>query len=116
MSQLEDAFARLWSLTYGTRHAPERQHQFDTEADRLWRFDFAWPAERVAVEIDGGVFVRGGHNRGMRMTQDHEKQNAAVVQGWAVLRYTTLDLRKRPVQVIDEVARLIAMKRGKELE
>lgn len=33
---------------------------------------------------------------------------AAVMRGWRVLRYTTLDLRKRPVQCVEEVGTLLA--------
>jgi hypothetical protein len=25
-----------------------------------WRFDLAWPDQRVAVEVDGGTWVTGG--------------------------------------------------------
>lgn len=31
---------------------------------RKWRFDAAFPVRKIAVEIDGGVFVQGRHMRG----------------------------------------------------
>lgn len=55
---------------------------------RDWRFDFAWTAALVALEMDGGGFVGGGHNRGSGMRSDCEKLSTAVSFGWRVLRVT----------------------------
>lgn len=55
---------------------------------RKWRWDFAWPSRGLAVEIDGGGWVYGRHNRPQGQKKDNEKHNAAVEQGWRVLRYT----------------------------
>lgn len=86
---------------------PEREYLF-AAPDRMWRFDFAWPAAKVAVEIEGGLYRRrGGHVSVNGFMRDCEKYNAATVRGWAVLRYTERDLAKRPVQVIEEVANLV---------
>jgi very-short-patch-repair endonuclease len=104
-STLEHGFALLFErLT--SAPAPQREYRF--HPTRKWRFDFAWAAHRVAVEIDGGIFTGGGHNRGVQFARDAEKHNAAVLLGWRVLRYTTLDLRRRPVQCVREVAALLA--------
>ena len=65
--------------------APEREYRFDPK--RRWRFDFAWPSLRIAVEIEGGVWVRGRHVRPTGYLADLEKYNRAVVLGWRVLRY-----------------------------
>lgn len=65
---------------------PTREYRF--HPDRRWRFDFAWPAVKVAVEIEGGSWVRGGHNRGVGYQKDCEKYNAATALGWRVFRLT----------------------------
>ena len=65
--------------------APEREYRFGPE--RRWRFDFAWPSLRIAVEIEGGVWIRGRHVRPVGYLGDLEKYNRAVVLGWRVLRY-----------------------------
>lgn len=106
-SHLEAGFVTLWQSMMRHLPAPEREFHFAKSIGRKWRFDFAWPADKVAVEIDGGIFMRGGHNRGVQFTEDCEKLNAAVVLGWRVLRYTTRDMEKRPVQAVEEVASLI---------
>ena len=53
-----------------------------------WRFDFAWLNEFVAVEVNGGTWVRGRHNRGSSVGSDYEKLNAAQLLGWIVLQFT----------------------------
>lgn len=54
--------------------------------ERGWRLDYAWEAERVALEVDGGLYVNGGHNRGAYMEEMHQKFNEAATLGWRVLR------------------------------
>ena len=51
-----------------------------------WRFDFAWPTLKIAVEIDGGTYIGGDHVRGKGYERDCKKNNAAQLQGWIVLR------------------------------
>ena len=68
---------------------------------RLWRFDFAWPDSRVALECDGGVWTRGAHGRGSGIVRDIEKGNAAVMLGWRVLRVQPREL------CTEETARMI---------
>jgi len=62
-----------------------REFRFDSA--RRWRFDFAWPDLKVAVEIEGGVWTEGGHTRGAGYVADLEKYNAAVAQGWRLFRF-----------------------------
>lgn len=68
-----------------------REYRFDSE--RKWRFDFAWPAELLAVEIEGGLWVNGRHTRPVGFENDCEKYNAAQLAGWTVLRYTPGQVR-----------------------
>lgn len=53
---------------------------------RRWRFDFAWPALQVALEVEGGLWVYGRHNRAAGFLADSEKYNTAAVMGWRVIR------------------------------
>ncbi len=52
-----------------------------------YRFDFAWPDEKIAVEIDGGNW-NGGHSRGKAYEAFCRKINLANDLGWKVYRFT----------------------------
>lgn len=70
---------------------PVKEHQF--WAGRRFRFDFAWVKEKIAVEIEGGIWTQGRHSRGAGMAKDMEKYNMATKMGWAVFRFTPRDLK-----------------------
>lgn len=65
---------------------PVREHRF--HGTRKWRFDYAWPEQLLAVEIEGGVWAKtpGRHTRGSGFCNDCEKYNHAALLGWRVLR------------------------------
>jgi hypothetical protein len=75
-------------------------------ADRQWKFDYAWPSEKVALEVEGGIFGRGrpcplckrkkpgAHSSIERLISDMEKYNAAAADGWRIIRVIPDDLLK----------------------
>ena len=83
MSALEDLFALHLRAT-GMDAGMVREYRF--HPTRRWRFDFAWPAQRVAVEVEGGAWIRGRHTRPRGFLADLEKYAEALVMGWRVLR------------------------------
>ncbi|EIP99360.1 hypothetical protein OpiT1DRAFT_03874 [Opitutaceae bacterium TAV1] len=68
------------------------EHKF--HETRRWRFDYAWPRYRVALEVEGGVWTGGRHTRGKGFLGDVEKYNTAAAMGWRVLRCTPDTLLK----------------------
>lgn len=50
---------------------------------RRWRFDYAWPDLRLALEVEGGTWTGGRHVRGHGYERDCEKYGEAVVLGCA---------------------------------
>lgn len=84
MSALSNYF---WLLLIANGLHRTFQKEYKFHPTRKWRFDFADPDNKVAVEIDGGVFSGGRHTRGSGFRADCEKINAAAVLGWRVLRY-----------------------------
>lgn len=115
MPTREEQFVRLWVLCdakFAAAHPFEREHRFHGE--RRWRFDFAWPAAMVAVEIEGGTYARRPGRRSRHTTphghqQDCEKYNAAAVAGWCVLKYTSADLDRRPYQVCQQIQQALRL-------
>ncbi len=85
-SLAEEAFKFAWN-TLATKAPPEREYLFHDE--RRWRFDFAWPSIKLAVEIDG----RGRHQTVAGVRGDCEKHNEAIRLGWRVLRFPATDKR-----------------------
>lgn len=61
-----------------------KEHKFHPA--RKWRFDYAIPAHKIAIEVEGGVWTGGRHTSPKGFLGDIEKYNAATVMGWRVLR------------------------------
>jgi hypothetical protein len=79
------ADAKTWE-SWGVP-APTPELVFDTV--RKWRFDWAWPTWKVALEIQGGTWRKGGGaHRGLKYLRDIEKFNTAASLGWYVLQAT----------------------------
>ena len=83
-SQLEQQFLEFFKAN---GLYPTQQYQFHPA--RQWRFDFCWPASKIAIEIQG---FGHGHNSYMGMSSDYEKHNAALLLGWRVLYFMSHDL------------------------
>lgn len=62
--------------------------EFRFHPTRKWRFDYAIPEHKIAIEIDGGVWTQGRHTRPQGYINDMEKFNAAAAMGWLVLKFT----------------------------
>lgn len=67
-------------------HLPLPVREFRFDAVRRWRFDYCWPTWLVALEQEGGLWVRGRHSRATGMEADMVKYAEAALAGWVVLR------------------------------
>ena len=68
---------------------------------RKWRFDFAIPDYKVALEVEGGVWTGGRHTSSTGFLKDIEKYNMATLMGWKVLRTTPDELyRLKTIEMI----------------
>ncbi|MCA9179773.1 MAG: hypothetical protein KDB14_35195 [Planctomycetales bacterium] len=55
---------------------------------RRWRFDYAIPSMKIAIEYEGLHSLKSGHTTVKGYNKDLQKYNAATVLGWKVLRYS----------------------------
>lgn len=76
------------TLTYGERLVAE--YRFHPR--RMWRFDFAVPDVRVAIEYDGLMGGKAHRSIGM-VAKDSAKINAAQTLGWIVVRVNAISLK-----------------------
>lgn len=83
-SSLEKKFMDLWKKQNG----PELVEEYHFHPTRKWRADFAHIESCTLIEIEGGVWGNGRHNRGIGMVKDAEKYLEAALGGWRVIRLT----------------------------
>lgn len=80
----KDPFIQLVKQELGIEVWPE--FYFCTE--RLFRIDYAIPEYKIAIEQEGGIWMKGnsGHSSGTGIARDMEKNNLLVEQGWRLIR------------------------------
>jgi very-short-patch-repair endonuclease len=94
----------LFDALKGAGFSPEREHFLNEH--RGFRFDFAWPEIKLAVEVDGAGY---GHQQISARIKDMEKINAATELGWKVLVYPTsrINTNCRRAAIVDQIKRVI---------
>lgn len=92
----------LMLVAFEVRPEPEREYRFDTK--RRWRFDFAWPDAKFAVEVEGITYDGGRHQRLGGFEKDCEKYEAAMLQGWTVYRVTHARIKNgKAIEAIKQI-------------
>ena len=64
------------------------QRQYAYVPGRRLRADFAWPAARLLVEVQGGVYSGQAHGSISGILADNARLTAATLAGFRVLRFT----------------------------
>src|SRR5690349_11590041 len=72
---------------------PEPIPEYQFHPKRRWRFDYAWPAHKLAMEVDGGIWSGGRHVTGSGRLADMEKQSEAAILGYRILYVTPEQVR-----------------------
>lgn len=70
--------------------------------NRGWRFDWAFPVQRIGIEVQG----QGRHQRYVGYREDCEKLNSAVIHGWRVLWFVAAERKQMQRWVTQVVAAL----------
>ncbi len=90
----------IWGV-YGLS-TPKTEYVF--HPTRKWRFDYVWVDQKIAVEIEGGIWIRGASGRGgahslpSNIIRDMEKSNEAQKLGWRIFRFTPKQLKNGEAQ------------------
>lgn len=79
----------LWSAV-GRFEGAVREHP-GAIPGRKYRIDIAFPAQKLAVEVDGWAFH--GRRKG-DFTRDRTRQNHLTLNGWRILRFTAGQIHK----------------------
>ena len=114
-SSLEARFLMLWNHVKG----PDLEREYRFHHERRWRSDFAHVGARMLIEIEGGIWVNGRHNRAAGFNADLEKYLAAGLAGWRVFRFgpdqITVENVKRMAELVrDEIRRFSTESTGTE--
>jgi very-short-patch-repair endonuclease len=100
-SVLETAMARL--LVQHGLPAPRFQYDVNGPGFR-YRLDFAYPEPRVAIEVDGWRY----HASRAAFEADRQRDALLLSAGWAVLRFTWLQVSRRSAWVAERIAAILA--------
>lgn len=107
---VSDLADRLLSLCRLARIHPEPEREHVGIPGRRFRFDLAWPAIMLAVEVHGGEFSQGRHTRGRGLAADCEKSNLAQLHGWMILAFTGRQVDRESGDVIATIEKAIEMR------
>jgi hypothetical protein len=81
-SHLEQQFADLWLNLYPDI---DLHSEYRFSPPRRYRWDFCHLESKIAIEIQGGVWMgKSGHSGGTGLVQDYEKLCLAAAKGWRV--------------------------------
>jgi very-short-patch-repair endonuclease len=103
-SELERTFYCYWS-TYYPLALPALQYRF--HPSRKFRFDFAWPRSKLAVEIQG---FGPGHFSLQGATADYDRHIEALKLNWKIIYLTSKHLDPRRISdICEEIASLLSI-------
>ena len=74
---------------------PDPVEEYEFHPTRKWRNDICWPDQKLALEIEGGTFIKKGGHRGSigGYLKDKEKYNALAIYGFYLLRFTPQEMQ-----------------------
>lgn len=85
-SELEESLAEQLNEAGLTEY--KRDYRFDAPFSRR-HLDFVFPAEMVAIEVQGGTWAGGRHTRGAGYEKDRKKAMDAQLKGYLMLEVTS---------------------------
>jgi len=107
-------FKRIFGLFCREKWCFEPEFRFDK--DRRWRFDWANPELKLAIEVEGVTYFGkaiGRHQSANGIEGDMEKYNRAIELGWVVLRYSQRMISNEPDKIVRQVLSVMEILRGR---
>jgi len=98
-SRLEAAF--LTSIRSSRLPRPTPQFVVQSHGHFIARVDFAWPEQRLLVELDGAAF----HASNRDWSHDLQRQNTLTALGYTILRFTWWDVHERHQDMLTLIER-----------
>ena len=86
VTPLQAAFETLYRQLGGVG---EWEYNYRFLPGRRYELDYALPAIKTGVEVNGGQWMKSGHSSGRGLHRDADKQNLAILHGWVVFWLTT---------------------------
>ena len=85
--------AQLELIFLALKLAPVREYRF--HPDRKWRFDFAFPELKLAIEYEGLPLQveKSRHTTVTGFAGDCEKYSEAAILGWRIIRVNALSMQ-----------------------
>lgn len=94
-SPIEKFFWHAWQSDHGFLIPIE--YQYEVEGGK-YRFDFAIPDRKVAIELDGYEW----HSSREQFTKDRQRQREIEMLGWRVVRFSGREVVKNPSACYDQ--------------
>ena len=125
MSALEDQFLGLWQAKFPSISLERefsdveewerdfRERYAKSKRSKRYRADFAHPASKCIIEIQGGTYMRGRHVSGSGYERDARKFNLAMMSGWKVFLLTSTTAKDHAW--IEMIAAYVASQAGQQL-
>jgi len=83
---------------------------------RKWRIDIAFPAQRLAIEVDGGIATGGRHVRIAGVLADCEKTCHLAIEGWRLIRVATIQVKSgEALSWIEQALKTVGASRTDEI-
>lgn len=70
---------------------------------RKFQADFAFPVQKLIVEVDGGIYTRRAHGSVGGIIADMKRTNYAAMHGWRVMRFRPDEISKQPDMIIEQI-------------
>ena len=106
MSELEETLA----FQIQAMGLPEPEREYQAVPKRKFRYDFAFVQEKLLIEVQGGIWIRGSHARPKGITRDMTKLNLAQLAGWRVLQFSPAMVRSG--EAVEMIAKALGVEKS----